>query len=375
MPGSKSLPAGEFSSQGVDVISIKHALLVADCLSFRRAAGVLGVEPSGISRRVKALEDRLGVSLFERLRTGVRVTVAGARFFEEIRGPFVAIDDAVKSAGVAGRGAAGRVSIGILSSMAGGFLRAVMELYRERHPQVDLDVREGTSVEHIALVRKRTLDVVFAVGSPIAADCDVEQLWTERIFAALPSTHALCAKDRIEWRQLWSEKLIVCQSEKGRALRDRVIGRLADFGHSLDIEPRSVTREILMHLAAMGLGVGLICEGAVATSFPGLVFRPMADDTDIVPFSAVWSPDNGNPAFRRFLSLARQLAKKKARAVRGAARVSSESTHEGANGRSATRQAEASGSGSGPGGAGDAPGNGAERSALSPRLARVRRRR
>jgi len=107
MPGSKSLPAGEFSSQGVDVISIKHALLVADCLSFRRAAGVLGVEPSAVSRRVKALEDGLGVSLFERLRTGVRVTVAGARFFEEIRGPFVAIDDAVKSAGVAGRGAAG----------------------------------------------------------------------------------------------------------------------------------------------------------------------------------------------------------------------------------------------------------------------------
>lgn len=51
-----------------------QALLVGEYLSFRRAARTLGVRQSAVSRRVRELEDELGVSLFERDRAGVRVT-------------------------------------------------------------------------------------------------------------------------------------------------------------------------------------------------------------------------------------------------------------------------------------------------------------
>jgi hypothetical protein len=80
MPESKSRSTGQFGSPGIDVLSIKYALLVADSLSFRQAAERLGVQQSAISRRVQALEDKLGVSLFERHHPGVRVTDPGARF-------------------------------------------------------------------------------------------------------------------------------------------------------------------------------------------------------------------------------------------------------------------------------------------------------
>src|SRR5262249_7804803 len=55
--------------------SITQGLLVAECLSFRRTATLLGVRQSAVSRR--SLEDALGVSLFERYHDGVRITVAG----------------------------------------------------------------------------------------------------------------------------------------------------------------------------------------------------------------------------------------------------------------------------------------------------------
>jgi len=51
-------------------------LLVADHASFSRAARVLGVRQSAVSRRIQALEDELGVSLFERQLNGVRPTIA-----------------------------------------------------------------------------------------------------------------------------------------------------------------------------------------------------------------------------------------------------------------------------------------------------------
>ncbi len=69
----------------IDLVSVTQALLVAEHLSFSRAAQVLGVRQSAVSRRVRALEDKLGVSLFERDSTGVRLTEAGRRFLERTR--------------------------------------------------------------------------------------------------------------------------------------------------------------------------------------------------------------------------------------------------------------------------------------------------
>jgi DNA-binding transcriptional LysR family regulator len=69
----------------INLDSIAQALLVAEHLSFSRAAQVLGVRQSAVSRRVRALEDMLGVSLFERDSTGVRLTDAGRRFLDKSR--------------------------------------------------------------------------------------------------------------------------------------------------------------------------------------------------------------------------------------------------------------------------------------------------
>lgn len=57
----------------INLVSASHALAVAEHLSFSRAAQVLRVRQSAVSRRARALEDVLGVSLFERHSIGVRL--------------------------------------------------------------------------------------------------------------------------------------------------------------------------------------------------------------------------------------------------------------------------------------------------------------
>ena len=49
----------------INLVSVSQALLVAEHLSFSRAVQVLGVRQSAVSRRVRALEDALGVSLLK----------------------------------------------------------------------------------------------------------------------------------------------------------------------------------------------------------------------------------------------------------------------------------------------------------------------
>jgi hypothetical protein len=68
-----------------------------------------------------------------------------------------------------------------------------------------------------------------------------------------------------------------------------------------------------MNLVAMGLGVGLTSEATIATEFPKVIFGPIAGNDELLQFSAAWLPHNDNPALRRFLSLARRMAKERRR--------------------------------------------------------------
>ena len=57
-----------------------------------------------------------------------------------------------------------------------------------------------------------------------------------------------------------------------------------------------------------GEGITLVSEGWTSMAHADLALRPLTAQEDIVPFSAVWSPSSDNPALRRFLSFARDLA-------------------------------------------------------------------
>src|ERR1019366_179873 len=199
MSASKSSFKPIPGSPAVNFKSVAQALVVGECLSFRGAAKVLGIRQSAVSRRVRALEDKLGVSLFERHPGGVRITNAGARFLQQAHDGLLQLDNAVRTAGAAGRGAVGRLNIGILSSMASGFLRELIEAYSARHPDVSIQVHEGNSTEQIALIRRRQLDVAFVVDATGSTDCDVAPLWKERLFVVLPHGHVLCDQKEVEW--------------------------------------------------------------------------------------------------------------------------------------------------------------------------------
>jgi DNA-binding transcriptional LysR family regulator len=292
----------------INLVSISQALLVAEHLSFSRAAQVLGVRQSAVSRLVRALEDMLGVSLFERASSGVRLTAAGRRFLERSRPALAEIDHAVKAAASAGRGAEGVIRIGIMSSVSGGFVRNLLGYYHCDNPAISLDIVEGSASEHIARITERQLDIAFVTGTPPASHCDIAVLWKARIFVALPEWHALAEVDAIEWASLKDEHFIVSRDAPGPEIHDYIVRRVVELGRSPSVDRHGVGRETLMHLVALGLGITLVSEAAIGTRYPNVTFRPLASAEDILPYSAVWLPGNDNPALRRFLSLARSMS-------------------------------------------------------------------
>ena len=272
---------------------------------------MLGVQQSALSRSVSTLENTLGVSLFERHRSGVRVTNAGVHFLQQAREALAQLESAAATAQAAGTGTQGYLNIGIVFSIAAGYLHDLISTYSAEHPGIGIGLREGSGGDHVELVRSRRLDVAFVLDTVEAADCDVTTLWTERIFVVLPQDHVLRSKEAIGWDDIRTEQLIVRRPESDPELCYRIRQRLSTRNHTPSIQKLDVGRGTLMQLVAMGRGLGLTSDATAGIPFPGIAFRPIADSDGILQFCAVWSSRNDNPALRRLLSLARVLTRQR----------------------------------------------------------------
>lgn len=291
-----------------DMRALRYVLASAEQMSFSAAADALGMKVSSISRRVRNFEDDLGISLFERTTSGVRLTDAGSRFLDDIIPVLQMAETVLQRAGAAGRVEEGTVRVGIITTLGGGFLRELITAYRRCYPGVHLDIVDGGRRDHLRAIRSRQLDIAFFTGSSPLAGCDVEEFWRERVHVAVAVQHPLAGSNVLDWLQLRDEHFIVSAMEPGPEVHDYIVRRAADYSRYPEVTYHHVTEETLMHMVAIGQGITLVSEGWANMAYPDLALRPLTAAEDIVPFSAVWSPSSDNPALRRFLSFARDMA-------------------------------------------------------------------
>lgn len=302
----------------IPLVALKQAIAVAEYLNFRHAANRLGVSQSSVSTRIKALEEDLGILLFERRHRGVRLTEAGRSFIAEVKTGIEHLDHAIMTAGAISTGTVGRLAIGLHSSIAAGFLADLRRRYRDEYPNVELVIAEGQSADTIRQVREGSLDIAFVIGVADESDCRSRMIWSEPFVIAMPVHHPLATAESFGWLDLASETFLVRHGGAGPQLLNHITRRIAEQSRTPNIRRCDVGRDTLMHMVADGEGVTLTTEAATHVPFPGVAFRKIADETEQARFSAVWSPHNRSQSLKNLLDLAHQTGK----SVHGAARLS-----------------------------------------------------
>jgi DNA-binding transcriptional LysR family regulator len=286
---------------------LQYFVAAAEHGSFRKAAAALEVQESAISRRIRDLEDHWGASLFQRHNGGVLLTLAGQQFLRPARNALQQIRQGANDVAAIGRSENGLIRIGIFSSLVSGFLPELLRIYSKEHARVQTEFIDGDPADHVSAVRQLQLDVAFITGTSKWIGCEVDQLWSERVFAVLPSNHPLCDKQELEWRDLTGKRFIISHAAPGQEIHDYLIQRLAGLGRHPEIQMQYVGRDNLLSLVALGHGLTLTSEATIAAQIPGVSYRPLRNE--ILPFCAVWSVRNDNPACRSLLSLARKISK------------------------------------------------------------------
>lgn len=296
-------------SAAFGIHEVESFIAVADAGAFRKAAVLMDVRQSTISRRVRRLEDHIGVSLFERRSDGVRLTSAGREFLKGVRKAMAELQHAVLLAGNAGKGKVGHLHLGIITSFSQGPQRLIAQTVRRNLPNVDIRVWEGDRAELLARLKQRRLDLLVAPGGSLDPDLDSLPLWTEQVVVVLPEHHPLAKNEDVRWADLQSEDFVTMATEPGPEIHEYIIRKIARLGYSPRVVRHSVGRETLMNMVGIGIGITIGAESWAGVRYPSVVFRRIIDDHPPLRFTLIWSPDNDNPVLRRSLSLARLLAK------------------------------------------------------------------
>jgi DNA-binding transcriptional LysR family regulator len=286
----------------LDLRHLRDAILVAQHGSLRRAAESADVSQSTLSRRVQALERRLGIVLFERLKTGCRPTLAGEQFLRDAAFGAEHLHRVVRNIAFVRRGVIGSLRIGVIGSLARGPLAELLTIYHRQFPDIEVKVTEGNSQAHAISVLNGRLDAAVFAGKPQLPGCESRHLYDDALFVALPANHASASRISLTWRDLWDETLLVTADGPGPELEGIIMRRISSLGFRPKIVTQQVGRDNLLNMVGKGYGITLVVDSTCGVSYPGVRFVPV-QPSEIVPWSVVWPTQNANPALKRFLEL------------------------------------------------------------------------
>lgn len=154
----------------MEIYQLRGFAAVAEEGNLTRAAERLHVSQPALSAQIKALEDTLGVDLFERVPSGMSLTSAGRQLLESARNVLSAAQ-ALQSEARALRGeVAGRVHLGTLADPDFVRLPAFFAGARERYPLLEIELLHEVSGAAFAKVRDGSLDASFYFGDLAHAD-------------------------------------------------------------------------------------------------------------------------------------------------------------------------------------------------------------
>jgi LysR family glycine cleavage system transcriptional activator len=127
-----------------------HALpafrTVAELQNLRAAAEVLHLTHSAVSQQIRGLEQQLGVQLFERRGRRVVLNPAGEALLRSTRAALAQLDDGVRAAVAAATGSTNALRVTVLPSFAQRWLLPRIGRWRERHPQLALEIDASAQV-------------------------------------------------------------------------------------------------------------------------------------------------------------------------------------------------------------------------------------
>jgi DNA-binding transcriptional LysR family regulator len=289
----------------MEIRQLRYLVALAEERHFTRAAAREHIAQPALSQQIRRLEDEAGVALVERTTRHVALTGAGELLVARAR-RILAELDAARGELEALRGVrTGHLTIGVTHTMGPVDVSLLLALFRQRHPAVELTVREETSDDLAQMVRVDAIDLAFlSVTERIKSHgLALHQLVSEELVVILPRGHRLARRRTLRMRELAEEEFV--SFREGARLRELLVtaGQQAGFQPRVTLESNDSQR--VRRLVSRGLGVAILPRSDAVGPGAGVAVARLVDPSLTRDITLAWRAGRRHPpAAAEFIELA-----------------------------------------------------------------------
>jgi DNA-binding transcriptional LysR family regulator len=276
-----------------DLIDVRLFVSVAEKNTLTHGAETCHMSLAAASKRIKTLEDSLNVKLLYRNSQGVTLTPAGRAFLHHGR---LLLQQHDRMEGVLqeySTGLTGHVRVFANTTAVTDFLPGVLRKYLVTHPDVNVDLREGMSVEIVHAVRQGNTDIGIAAGYVGTEGLEVFPYRRDRLVLAAAQNHTLAKRRSISFDQTLEFDYIGVEAS---AVQSFLIRAADDLHRSLKVRIQVGNFEELCRMIEANVGIGILPESAARRHRATMAIR-------IVQLKDAWAMHNLQICVRKLRSL------------------------------------------------------------------------
>jgi DNA-binding transcriptional LysR family regulator len=286
---------------------LQTLLAITEVGSLVAAAEALNMTPAALTARVKGLEEAVGVALFARTPTGLKLNSAGEAALAHVVGIERAVREMLEAMEDLRTGRGGRLSVAVVST-AKYFAPRLIAAFVAEHPKLELKFLIGNRDETMGLLRAQDADVALAGRPP--ADIPVEKapIGPHPYVIIAPPDHRLAGARGLKRDALAGEAFLFRETGSGtRSLFDYFLGDTGVRQAQPGIELGS--NETIKQAVMAGLGIALISAHTIAAELAD--GRLVTLDIEGLPIVRQWfvvhrADRSLSPAARAFQDFARR---------------------------------------------------------------------
>lgn len=295
---------------------LEYFIAVSEHLNFTKAAKQFYISQTAVTLQIKALEEELGVKLFQRTNRKVELTPAGKTFLDDARAIIRRARDAAERAKKADTGLTGQLNIGYVKGYEKAFLPDVLSEFHATYPNISLSLYRDNVAELYDGIFGGDLDLIFNILYSFDDMEDMKEmeyvvLKEYPLLAVMPVSHPLSHRTLIRREELKGYPLVDIKKNENKYGEVKTItNAFAKAGFMPDVQYVSDDIETSILAVAAGLGYALLpsyITDSIAIQEKVTVI-PIEGEEHQIPVIAAWNKTNSNPARERFLEIVRQTA-------------------------------------------------------------------
>ena len=293
---------------------LEYFIAVSEQPNFTKAAKQFYISQTAVTLQIKALEEELGVTLFQRTNRKVALTPAGKTFLDDARAIIRRAKDAAERAKKADTGLTGHLNFGYIKGYEKNFLPDVLSEFHTTYPNISLSLYRDNVAELYDGIFSQDFDLIFNILYSFDDMEDMKEmeyvlLKEYPLLAVMPVSHPLSHRTSIRREELKGYPLVDIKKNEDKYGEVKTItNAFAKAGFLPDVQYVSDDIETSILAVAAGLGYALLpsyITDNIAIREKVTVI-PLEGEERQIPVIAAWNKENANPARERFLEIVRQ---------------------------------------------------------------------